>query len=145
MNELRQAARLVLLDAERRVLLFRYIDADGRSFWATPGGGLECGETVEQAAQREAFEELGMNHVKLRELWIGHAEFRIGHRMVNQTETFLLLECEPFSLSREVEQAHEHDGIKEVRWWSLEDIEKAATLIFPTELVTRLRETELPV
>ena len=35
---LRRASRLLILDPENRVLLFRYEDA-GRTWWATPGGG----------------------------------------------------------------------------------------------------------
>ena len=43
-----------------RVPLFRHAGSHGRSFWATPGGGLEDGERFEQAACREASEELGV-------------------------------------------------------------------------------------
>ena len=39
--EVRSAARLVLIDASLRVLLFRHNDGHGREFWATPGGGIE--------------------------------------------------------------------------------------------------------
>jgi 8-oxo-dGTP diphosphatase len=38
-----------------------------KSHWAIPGGFVEIGETVEQAAVREAWEETGLN-VKLMEL-----------------------------------------------------------------------------
>jgi len=53
----RNAARLLVLNPSNQVLLFRFQhkgDAlDGRDYWATPGGGLEEGETFEAAAIRE--------------------------------------------------------------------------------------------
>lgn len=58
--DLRRASRLILLDGQRRVLLFRHARTNGADFWAPPGGGLESGETFEQAACREACEELGI-------------------------------------------------------------------------------------
>lgn len=143
MSETRIAARLIVLDADNRILLFRYIDANGRSFWATPGGGVEPGETTEQAARREALEELGLNHLKLRQLWTACVELRIGHRAVKQTETFFLLDCEQIVFGRDVIQFHEREGIKESRWWSSGEIEVADAPIFPAELVSRLREIAL--
>lgn len=67
-REERQAARLVVLDAHHRILLFRHTDGHGREFWATPGGGLEPGESFEDAACREAKEELGAESVELTRL-----------------------------------------------------------------------------
>src|SRR5207248_1783758 len=47
----RAASRIVLLDPEDRVLLFRLVDVPtGRWWWFTSGGGLDPGETHEAAA-----------------------------------------------------------------------------------------------
>ncbi|MFE1956552.1 NUDIX domain-containing protein [Streptomyces sp. NPDC059479] len=55
--QLREAARVIVLDPENRVLLLSY--AENGDFWATPGGSLEPGETHREAALRELREELG--------------------------------------------------------------------------------------
>ena len=54
----RRAARLLVIDPiSGAVLLFQYEDG-GRRWWATPGGALDGDETFEEAAIREATEEL---------------------------------------------------------------------------------------
>lgn len=60
----RLSARFLIVDQAGRVLLFRFVDArgplSGQDFWGTPGGGVEDGETLEQAALRELQEETGL-------------------------------------------------------------------------------------
>ena len=73
--DLRRASRLILLDEQRRVLLFRHAGTNGRTFWAPPGGGVENGETFEQAAWREAYEELGLTSFTLKRVWERTTDF----------------------------------------------------------------------
>jgi 8-oxo-dGTP diphosphatase len=60
---LRPSARAVILDEEDRILLCRFEFArDGRQVvvWATPGGGVEQGESLLAALRRELREEVGL-------------------------------------------------------------------------------------
>lgn len=54
----RSRAGVVLIDGGRIVLIERW--REGMHYFVTPGGGVHGGETFEQAAVREAREELGV-------------------------------------------------------------------------------------
>ena len=55
----RNTARLLVLDPQDRVLLFRFTPETKPPFWATPGGAVDAGESFAEAGQRELFEETG--------------------------------------------------------------------------------------
>ncbi|SFE37994.1 mutator mutT protein [Phytobacter palmae] len=54
------AAVLGVIVHESRVLLVRRSNPPDASFWGFPGGKIEAGETLEQAAIREVKEETGL-------------------------------------------------------------------------------------
>ncbi len=58
----RPRAGIILIEDGKLALMERH--KQGRHYFAFPGGGVDEGETEEQAAIREAFEELGV-HVEV--------------------------------------------------------------------------------
>src|SRR5215204_7410447 len=50
----------VVIPSEKGVVLIRRANEPFKSQWALPGGFVEVGETVEEAADREATEETGL-------------------------------------------------------------------------------------
>ena len=69
----RPTARVVLLDDEDRLLMLQIHDPTATrgpnpitaDFWLLVGGGLQPGETYEQAAYREVVEETGIRDVSI--------------------------------------------------------------------------------
>ena len=59
--KIRETARLLVVDERRRLLLFHIHDTEPVhearpemfTYWLTPGGGVEPGESFEDAARRE--------------------------------------------------------------------------------------------
>ena len=86
----RQAARLVVLDPDGALLLVGYRDDRG-PWWATPGGGVEVGERLEDAARREAREELALAVTDLEPLWSREVEFTSNGQHIRQVEQFFLV------------------------------------------------------
>lgn len=141
----RRAARLVAVDHDNRVLLFRYAPPSGEWFWGTPGGGLEGDESFEQAAEREAGEELGLKGVRFEPLWERVSDFQWGEQKIRQEERYFLIRVEAQEFGDEVMEVHRRESIVEAHWWTVTELESSGALIFPEDLISNLRKTVLRI
>src|SRR5690606_39450932 len=74
---MRQRAGVIIIQDGRILLLHRY--THGRRYYLVPGGGVEEGETVEEAAVREAREETGLDVTIARKLWAVENHRQLEH------------------------------------------------------------------
>ena len=135
----RHSARVILADVEDRLLL---LESDG--FWFTPGGGIEPGETVEQAAARELWEETGLR-VQPEKLGpvvaetSGYADLGFMAGMFSDSYYF---QRAPggFTVDTSGWQPVEASTMSGHRWWTLDEIEAAPRNVFPFGLAPLARD-----
>jgi ADP-ribose pyrophosphatase YjhB (NUDIX family) len=134
---LREAGRVIVLDPQDRVLLFRYDDAPPNgNHWSTPGGGLNPGEDFAAGARRELAEETGWSDVPLGPQVLDRTlVMDYGGRMVRQHEVFFAARVAVAQRELgDVAAMHVSDGIVESRWWTAAEIEATGEVVWPPGL-----------
>lgn len=129
----RRAVRALILTPDREILLFRLRPPKGDCFWIAPGGGLDAGETVEQALRRELFEELRLVDFTIGALvWRRHHTFDWAGRRISQREDYRIVETMRFQPVMADET--EAQWIDCHRWWRIADLAGADEALTPLSL-----------
>ncbi len=149
-HHVRVAVRVVLLSPTSSVLLFEGRDlsdaSDARRFWFTVGGGVDEGESLAGAAEREVLEETGQSGLTLvgpihrREFdFLDHGEPR------HQVEHFFAARTGVTELDIDGWTDLERRAMTAWRWWSSEELQHEGVEYFPENLIDLVRLADAQV
>lgn len=142
----RPSSRLIVLSPDNHVLLFCFCHSDdalrGKSYWATPGGGLEHNESFEQAALRELREETGLTRDSAGPQ-IASRTFEMmlpSGETVLAEERFFIIHADQWDIDRSGWSSNEKNVIREHHWWTIEELRQTTEIIFPADLIIEILE-----
>lgn len=141
MRKPRPAARLLIVDQEDRLLLFRF-DPEGKpSFWATPGGACDPGESYIEAARREMWEETGFQLDPGPEVARRIVEFTtIENEEVKSDERYFFVRVPTGSIDTSGHTELELRVMTVHRWWQLDELRTSDEVIFPEDVAEMIVE-----
>jgi 8-oxo-dGTP pyrophosphatase MutT (NUDIX family) len=146
---IRPAARVVVLDPQGRVLLFgaRLVDLVTPPgpvlYWYTPGGQIEPGESVRQAAARELAEEIGLvlDPAALEgPVWLRRIVAPLLGVPTDHRETYFALRDVVHDVDVAGQTEIEAYEDQPHRWWSTADIAESPETFAPRDLAVLLPE-----
>lgn len=139
----RVAARVVLVDDVGRVLLFRGKDParpEAGTWWFTPGGGVEAGESLVQTARREVLEETGHNlpddlgPVILTRT----SRFSFEGSLYRQTDHFFRVTATHSRVDYSGWTEIERRAVHTHRWWTVSELRETTETVYPEGLLELL-------
>ncbi len=148
----RNSVKVLLINEENNLLLMRQDNPGIKSqdgsyagaFWSLIGGKIEEGESREEAACREIYEETGLkvmpDQVSLP-VWYGSVNLNMNGKLTHLYQQLVIVRLTGSSeTTLENLTAEEAEFVNDLKWFSLDEIEHTSEIIYPIILKDLLRQ-----
>lgn len=148
----RKSSRAIVLNQQNQIFLFRYtfdFFAEEDSIWITPGGGLDEGESFEEALKRELLEEMGIELTEpAPQIFYRNPLYELKNgETARCEERFYLVYCEEEMFSYAGWTESENKRMTAGKWWSAEEMKASGEKFFSEdilEIIESLSRGEIP-
>lgn len=142
---IRNSVRIILLNDQNELLLMCIDDPRTKQigeeykgrFWTLAGGEIENGEDIEKTAIRELAEETGLSEKDIElgpVVWTGELDLILYGKPTHIKEKYIVARTKKKDVSITNLTEEEIGVVKELAWFSLNQITNSKETIFPTLL-----------
>ena len=150
--EIRKSSRAIILNKKKQMFLFQYqFDylTDDEAIWITPGGGLEVGESFDDALKRELYEELGIQlKQSYKQVYYRNPIYTLKNgNQVQSEERFYLIYLNEETFLYDSWTESEKKRMLKGKWWSVEEIRISSDKFFSKDIlniITNLSDGRIP-
>lgn len=107
------------------------------NFWFLIGGERESGESTEETAKRELYEETGLEEESYqigKVVWTGDFELVLSGERRRMKQEFIVVKTFTDSISLENFTENEKKFVKKMKWFTLKEIVDCKDIIYPITL-----------
>ncbi len=128
MKEIKVRVEAIIFNSQNELLLANH-QKNNNSYWVLPGGGVDFGESIEEALKRELSEELNLSHVEIQQLM--YADEYISEDLSRHIIKLAYKVEVPEEDLDTIKVVAKEEAIKEIQFFSTQKLNQSVETFYP--------------